>query len=84
VDIIKELKKFLVSEVAIGFEQSKQSIEPDDDLITSGLIDSMGILKLAAFMEKKFGIKITDDDMLPDNFRSIDCLHKFIELKRKK
>lgn len=83
-DTIKELKKFLFSEIVIGSEEGKQSIRAEDDLISSGAIDSMGILKLAAFMEKQFGIKITDEDMVPDNFRTLNRLHKFIESKRKK
>lgn len=81
-NIMNELEKFLISEIAIDLDLSKQSISPDEDLISSGIIDSMGILKLTAFMEKTFGIKLTDDDIVPENFRTVNCLYKFIELKQ--
>jgi acyl carrier protein len=82
VDIMKELEKFLLSEVDIDFD--KKSIAPDEDLLSTGTIDSMGILKLTAFIEKKYGIKVTDEDVVPENFRTLTCLQGFIESRLKK
>jgi acyl carrier protein len=81
-DTIKELEKFLLSEVAIDLE--KKSIALDEDLISSGIIDSMGILKLTAFLQQKFNIQIQDKDMNVGNFKSINSLKYFIETKLRK
>ena len=82
-DVKIELKKFLLSEVAMDLDAGMQSLGLDEDLISRGIIDSLGILKLAAFIEERFGIKMTDEDIIPENFRTLNCLEKMIESKHK-
>jgi acyl carrier protein len=76
-NVSEELGKFILSELAV--DHDKQSIEPDEDLITQGIVDSMGIIKLVTFMEEKFGITISDADMVPENFHNIESLTRFVE-----
>jgi acyl carrier protein len=75
-NVREELEKFILNELAV--DQDRQSIEPDEDLIMQGIIDSMGVMKLSTFMEEKFGIKISDMDMVPENFQNIESLTKFV------
>lgn len=75
-NVKEELEKFILNELAV--DQDRQSIEPDEDLIMQGIIDSMGVMKLSTFMEEKFGIKISDMDMVPENFQNIESLTKFV------
>ncbi len=53
----------------------------DDPLLKGGLIDSMGILELVTFVEKEFGIVVSDEDLLPENFGSIRSLTEFVHNK---
>lgn len=76
-NVREELEKFILNELAV--DQDRQSIEPDEDLIMQGIIDSMGVIKLSTFMEEKFGIKISDMDMVPENFQNIESLTKFVK-----
>jgi acyl carrier protein len=80
-EIINELEKFLLSESS--FDGDRKSIGLDEDLLMLGIIDSMGILKLVAFIEVKYGIKIKNEDILPENFQNLNSLKKFIEKKIK-
>ena len=60
----------------------KQSIVTDDSpLLDSGIIDSMGILELLMFIEEEFGIAVSDEDLLPENFETIAHLVAFIQTK---
>jgi acyl carrier protein len=43
----------------------------NESLIDSGIIDSFGIMALLGFLEEKFAIKVSGDDLLPENFDSI-------------
>ena len=79
-NVVSELEKFLLTTLAIDLDI--KSIAPDEDLLTQGIIDSMGIMNLCAFMEENFRIDITEDDLVPENFQNIDCLKEFIELKQ--
>ena len=59
----------------------KKPIAAEDDLLESGIIDSLGILDLVSFLEQEFGIVVADDELVPEHFQSIDCLTRFVEHK---
>ena len=42
--IVENLEKFLLTEIATG--SGKKSLDPDEDLFEHGMLDSMGIMKL--------------------------------------
>jgi acyl carrier protein len=48
----------------------------------AGLIDSTGILEVVSFIEEKFGIRVEDDELLPENLDSVRRLADFIVRKR--
>lgn len=77
--VIDELEKYLLTEVAA--DRSSDSISKDEDLITSGIIDSMGIMKLTGHLEKTYGITALDDDIVPDNFQTLGSLEKYVQQK---
>lgn len=62
----------------------KRKILNDDSLLLgSGIIDSLAMLDVLAFLEKSFAITISDEELTPENFGSIRCLVSFVESKRK-
>ena len=56
--------------------------DADFSLIESGVIDSLGIQLLIAFIENRFGIQVDDMDLLPENFDSINALTAYVESKQ--
>lgn len=83
-DIKNVLEKFLLSELAVDIDPNIKTLGPDEDLISTGMIDSLGIMKLVAFMEKTFGIKINNDEIVPENFQTLSALTEFVNKKIKK
>jgi acyl carrier protein len=51
-------------------------------LLENGIIDSLGVLDLVSFMEETFAITVADEELLPENFQTIERLAKFVEGKR--
>jgi acyl carrier protein len=49
-------------------------IEPDTDLLTTGILDSMGLVELLIFMESEYGYKIDLIDADPEQFSTIKGL----------
>ena len=47
----------------------------------SRIIDSLGLLKLVTFLEKSHGIQVNDEDIVPENFQSLNSMAKFVEQK---
>ena len=50
----------------------------EDDLIDSGVVDSLGIFQLIAFLEERFGIKIGDEEITPENFGTIAAIDRLV------
>ena len=53
-----------------------------DSLLEKQILDSTGILELVAFLEERFEIKVTDDEVLPANLDSVDKICAFVGKKR--
>ncbi len=79
---LKSIERFLLSEIAADL--GKQSLSPEEDLLEQRIIDSLGILKLVVFLEKAHGIQVADEDVVPENFQTINSIVKFVEQKMRK
>jgi len=53
-----------------------------DSFLRNSIVDSLGMLELIAFLEKEFGIKITDAELVPENLDSLAKVCAFVERKR--
>lgn len=76
-DIIKD---FLVKNVIS--DGDKIDLGYEDSLIETGIIDSLAIVKIIAFLEGEFKIIIGDDDILAENFESIKSMSVFIDMRK--
>jgi D-alanine--poly(phosphoribitol) ligase subunit 2 len=70
------LLEFIKKELAIG---SKRNIQLEDDLLSAGIIDSLGVLQLVAFIEEQFNIQMPDEDVVLENFQSVNSLANYLE-----
>ena len=74
--VVGQIRSFLVQQ----FPATKD-VSNDESLLNNGLIDSLGILEVVAFIEKEFGFTVSDEDLLPENFGSVASLLNFVQQK---
>jgi 2-hydroxymuconate-semialdehyde hydrolase len=66
------MKEELIAYIKKEFvEDPDEEIDETTPLISSGLIDSLSIVSLVAFIDKKFGVKIPDEKGTVENFETI-------------
>jgi acyl carrier protein len=53
-----------------------------DQPLLDGLIDSTSMLRLVLFIEERFGVRVEDDELVPENFETIRRLTEFVERKQ--
>ena len=53
----------------------------DDELITSGLLDSLSIIRLVHFLEEEFSVTVSGGEIVPKNFNSINAITSFVDGK---
>ena len=69
-----KLKEYIEQELL----SEQKEIHFTDNLLGSGLIDSLGFVKMVQFLEKSFDVTIPPKDMLIENFLSIDAVEKYM------
>jgi acyl carrier protein len=53
-----------------------------ESFLESGIIDSLGIVQIVAFVESELGLAVPDTDLVPSNFDSIDRIAAYVERRR--
>ncbi|MDB6064619.1 MAG: hypothetical protein JWR26_827 [Pedosphaera sp.] len=53
----------------------------DVSFLQEGIIDSLGVVELVAFIQTHFGVKVDQQEVTPDNFDSIAKLAAFVRRK---
>ena len=59
-------------------EFSVSDIDWETGLVTTGVIDSFGILELISYIEQQYGFSIEEKDMIIDNFQSVKAVANLI------
>ena len=72
-----KIKEFIMTEVNPDLHLER--IDDDEPLIESGIIDSLGVLKILAFLDEQFGIDLSSEEIKPENFRSVRSICALIE-----
>ena len=57
------------------------SFHDDVSFIDGGIIDSVGILELVAFLEETFDFRVEDEELIPENLDSVDKLVTYVNSK---
>jgi acyl carrier protein len=53
--------------------------DESEDLIEAGALDSLGILQLVAYIDESMGIQVPDEDVIYENFRSLDAIDNYLQ-----
>lgn len=73
-----QIREFILAKFPLA---RKRGVRDEHDLLQSGVLDSLGVLDLVAFVEQQFGIQVSDEELLPENFQTIQALTAFVQRK---
>jgi acyl carrier protein len=65
------------------FTSDTSAIGLDDSLLGRGIVDSTGMLEIIFFIEEQLGVKVKDEEMIPDNLDGVNKIANFVANKRK-
>jgi acyl carrier protein len=72
----RPIRAFIVERLAPA--TGRTHLDDDEDLIDSGVVDSLGIFQLVAFLEERFGVAIADSEITPENFGTIARIERLV------
>ncbi|MGH2706710.1 MAG: phosphopantetheine-binding protein [Actinomycetota bacterium] len=70
------IKQFIVEEFLP--DVSPDQLDSDYDLLANGVIDSLGLLKMIAWIEDRFQLAVDDLDLAPERFSTVDEIRLLI------
>jgi len=76
----QQIRQFILTNFLFSNDESQLS--DDESLLDRGIMDSTGVLELVAFIEQQFGIKIADDELVPENLDSVRNVVAFVAGKQ--
>ena len=74
-----DIEQFILSELTQG--RGITEIDPQENLLSKGIVDSHGVMELVGFLEQRYGITVADEDLSPENFESVASIEAFVERK---
>jgi acyl carrier protein len=75
----ERVRDFLIDEA--NWDGPRAELTDDLPLIETHVIDSMLLLRLVAWLESEYGIAISDADVVPSNFGSIERISQLLAIK---
>jgi acyl carrier protein len=76
----QQIRSFILTSFLFTDDPSK--LNNSDSLLEQGIMDSTGVLELVGFLESEFGLKIADEELVPDNLDSVDRIVAFVGRKQ--
>jgi acyl carrier protein len=76
---MSELERDVRGFISDNFILDGDDLAGDASLTQQGVLDSMGVLELIMFVEERFGVKIPDEDTLPENLDSVDRIVRYVQ-----
>jgi len=80
-EIIKDMNSSMVSNKVKDFlkkemfrKKGNDEMEDDINLLESGIIDSLGLIRLIEYLENAFSLNIPDEEVLAENFESMSAI----------
>lgn len=74
-NIEEAIIKFVTRELL----NSSLEVEADDNLLSDGMVDSMGMLRLVSYIEELMQLTIPHEDLVIENFRTIKAIVEYLE-----
>ena len=72
--IASDLAEYLASEVLAD----GSIVDPDQNLLAEEVINSLGLLRMVAYLERNYGVHIPPEEYVIDNFRSLNTIGNYI------
>lgn len=75
----KEISRFITEELINDPDFDELGVQ--EDLMGSGLIDSLGMIRLVGFIETTYNIQVPVEDLTIENFKSLETINNYLSSK---
>lgn len=73
---VRDIKRFIIAEFAP--DATVDQLDADYDLFDNGVIDSLGLLRLIAWVGDRYRLPVEEIELVPDDFRTVNAICRFV------
>lgn len=73
------IRDYITDELLFGLDDVE--LADDDNLLLSGLLDSLGIMRLVAFLSEEFEAEIPPEDVTIEHFMTISHIARYLDVR---
>jgi acyl carrier protein len=75
-ELSAKIKEFIITEV--NPELNLSHLDDGEPLIESGIVDSLGVLKIMSFLDESFGVDLSSEEIKLENFRDVRTICELV------
>lgn len=79
-DVRDKVRSYIIENFLFG--DADPLADDEMSLLDGGIIDSVGVMELVAFLEQDFGLNVDDEELVPENLDSVANLVAFVGRKQ--
>jgi len=79
-DVRDKVRSYIIENFLFG--DAGPLADDEMSLLDGGIIDSVGVMELVAFLEQDFGLSVDDEELVPENLDSVANLVAFVGRKQ--
>jgi acyl carrier protein len=73
----QRLSRFIAT--TLMHNEDADTLDREEPLLGSGILDSLGIMRLVVFIDETFGVAVPEDGLVPENFQTLRQLAAFVD-----
>lgn len=77
-NVIEDIRKYMDEQLNVA---EATSVDAETALVREGIIDSIELMQIVAFLEERFKIEVDETEILPANLRNLNTMDAFIRGK---
>ena len=77
-DMNAKVRTFIATEIML---EDDASVVNDETRLVGGVMDSLGLMQLVAFVQEEFGITFDETEVTPENFRTVSSVERLLGSK---
>jgi acyl carrier protein len=78
-DTAQQIRDYVIDRFLFG--QGGDRLSDDASFLEQNLVDSTGVLEMVMFLEQRFGFKVQDHELIPENLDSVNRIAAFVARK---
>jgi acyl carrier protein len=77
-DLNSRIRYFVATEIML---RDDPSVVKDDTRLVGGVMDSLGLMQLVAYLQEEFNLRFDEEEIVPDNFRTVSDVEGLVSRK---